>query len=114
MALVMGPRRPGIGISSQMLENSTPEQKEALKQTLRDRLLKQIEGDGERDGLDGKPMNAAKIESTGESDFFTKQALSYAKGYVRGRETRGRGRGKLRGKKAVRKTRRGKKLNGRK
>lgn len=106
--------RPRVGISQENFNALSTESKEQARQGIQDRILKMTESQGKEDGLAGKPMNKGIIEDTGSGPFSTKLAVSYSKGYVQGRETRGSGRFKKHGKKHARKTRRGKKLNGRK
>ncbi len=107
----IGPPSSRIGVSMRAFENLPEEEKENLRENLRQKNLKRIEEKGEADGLAGVPMNKDILERTGESPYSTKTAQSYSTGYVRGRETRGKGRNKKKGKKSGRKTRRAKLLH---
>ena len=86
-------------------KNVSAERLQGLREATKQRTLDMVRRRGEEHGLAGEPMDAATIERTGESDFSTQFAHEYSSGYVKGRETRGKGRRRKNYKK-TRKTRR--------
>ena len=93
-----------VGLSKEGVEQMSPEQKKEFGKVLRERTLKSYEDLGKMHGLEGEKMDT-EITNWANSPYFAEHAQRYAVGYVKGRETRGRGRRRKHSKKQ-RKTRR--------